>query len=98
MVGEIAKLPMAASRRVKLAAESSNRIAIVIRRLKHDREDLELWFAEKRATLDDVKTLIKTYEFDPDEWDISIEDSTKTPPKPRKPKAKKHPANRLYSN
>lgn len=51
-------------------------------------EDLELWLGQIRAPLEEIKALIKTYEFDPDEWDISIEDPTKTQPKPRKPKAK----------
>lgn len=56
-----------------------------------DEKDIELWLGELRAPLGDVKTLIRTYEFDPDEWDISIEDPTKTPPRPRKPKAKPSP-------
>lgn len=29
--------------------------------------------------LEDVKELIKTHEFDPDEWDTSVEDPTKSP-------------------
>ncbi len=51
-------------------------------------DDLDLWRGAIRAPLEDVKALIKTYEFNPDEWDISIEDPNKKPPRPRKPKSK----------
>lgn len=41
-----------------------------------------------RAPIEDVKELIKTYEFNLDEWDISGENPNKKPPGPRKPKGK----------
>ncbi|RYG38616.1 MAG: damage-inducible protein [Burkholderiales bacterium] len=41
VVGEIAKLPMTASRRLKLAAETSGTLAIVIRRWKRDRDTFD---------------------------------------------------------
>lgn len=41
IVGEIAKLPMTASRRLKLAAESSGTLAIAIRRWKRDRDTFD---------------------------------------------------------
>lgn len=52
-------------------------------------KDIPLWLGETGAPIEDVKALIKTYEFDPAEWDISIEDPSKKPPRPRKPKSTK---------
>jgi putative SOS response-associated peptidase YedK len=51
-------------------------------------EDIAVWLGETKAPIEDVKALIKTYEFDPAEWDIWIEDPSKRPPRPRKPKDK----------
>jgi putative SOS response-associated peptidase YedK len=51
-------------------------------------EDVALWLGETNGSIEDVKALIKTFEFDPAEWDIIIEDPSKKPPRPRKPKPK----------
>lgn len=50
-------------------------------------EDIETWLGELRAPLEDVKALLRTWEFSPDDWDIGPEDPTKKPPTPR-PKRK----------
>ena len=52
-------------------------------------EDIELWLGELRAPIEDVKDLIKIYEFDPEEWETVQEDPSKKPPTPRKPKREK---------
>jgi hypothetical protein len=41
-----------------------------------------------RAHLEDVKEVVRTYEFNPEEWDISVEGPSKKPPRPREPKGK----------
>ncbi len=51
-------------------------------------DDLELWLGQIRAPLKDIKDLIKTYEFNPGESGISVEDPNTKPPRPRKPKSK----------
>ncbi|RYD40131.1 MAG: hypothetical protein EOP83_35725 [Verrucomicrobiaceae bacterium] len=70
----------------ELIAKITDRMLLLLRE-----DDLDLWLGALRAPLEDVKELIKTTDFDPDEWDISVEDPTKKPPKPRKPKAKTPP-------
>lgn len=67
----------------ELIAKITNRMLLLLKE-----EDLDLWLGALRAPTEDVKELIKTYEFDPDEWDISVEDPSKKPPRPRKPKPK----------
>ena len=49
-----------------------------------DEDEIELWLGELRAPLEDVKSILRTREFDPAEWDIGPEDPTKKPPRPRK--------------
>ncbi len=51
-----------------------------------DENDLELWLGELRAPIEDVKELIRTHEFNPNEWEITIEDPDKKPPRPRRSK------------
>lgn len=51
-------------------------------------DDLDLCLGALRAPLEDVKEPIKTYEFNPDEWEISVEDPSTKPTRPRKPKSK----------
>ena len=64
-------------------AKITDRMLLLLRE-----EDVELWLGELRAPIEDVKELIRTYTFDPDEWDITIEDPSRMPPRPRRPKAK----------
>lgn len=57
----------------------SDRMPLILRE-----EDVELWLGELPAPLEDVKALIRTTEFNSDEWDIGPEDPNKKPPRPRK--------------
>lgn len=47
-------------------------------------DEIEMWLGELRAPMEDVKALLRTQEFNLDEWDIGPEDPTKKPPRPRK--------------
>jgi putative SOS response-associated peptidase YedK len=53
-----------------------------------DEDDIELWLGQLRAPIEDVKALIKPRLFNPDEWEIHIEDPSKKPPRPRAPRPK----------
>lgn len=67
----------------ELIAKITDRMLLLL-----NEEDLDLWLGALRAPLEDVKELIKTTEFNPEEWEISVEDPSKKPPRPRKPKPK----------
>lgn len=47
-------------------------------------DELELWLGELPAPIEDVMSLIRTREFNADEWDYGPEDPSKKPPRPRK--------------
>ncbi len=61
-----------------------------------DESDIELWLGELRAPIEEVKALIRTYEFDPADWDSAPEDLTKKPPVSRKPKKGETDKPRLF--
>ncbi|MDP3737508.1 MAG: hypothetical protein Q8R02_08960 [Hyphomonadaceae bacterium] len=65
-----------------LLAKITDRMLLLLKE-----EDLDLWLGALRAPLEDVKELIRTYEFNPDEWDVSVEDPNKKSPRPRKPRS-----------
>lgn len=48
-------------------------------------EDLPVWLGEVEASEDQVKALIQTMDFS-DRWEMFIENPSKKPPRPRKPK------------
>lgn len=70
---------------VQMTTDANSVIAPVTDRmpLLLDDDDLDLWLGTLRATLEDVMALIKTYKFNPHEWDIWVEDPNKKPPRPQ---------------
>jgi putative SOS response-associated peptidase YedK len=49
--------------------------------------DLPVWLGEEKATIADVKALIRTWE-DCAQWETAVEDPGRKPPRPRNPKPK----------
>lgn len=54
-------------------------------------EDTGLWLGEDRAPVEEVMALIRTRELGSD-WETEIEDPTKKPPRPRRPKSTRPPS------
>ena len=51
-----------------------------------DEGGLRHWLGEVEATEEQLRALIRTMAFD-DRWTMAVEDPSKKPPRPRKPKA-----------
>jgi putative SOS response-associated peptidase YedK len=85
---EFAQLTMPTN---KILSSITDRMPVILRP-----EDLELWLGEVRAPMSEVKELIKTVEFNDDEWEIGPEDPTKKPPRPRARKKTVNEKPRLF--
>jgi putative SOS response-associated peptidase YedK len=75
----------------KIISNITDRMPLILRE-----EDLELWLGELPAPIEDVMALIKTTEFNEDEWDVGPEDPSKKPPRPRTKKRTETDKPRLF--
>ena len=64
-----------------LISEITDRMPLLL-----EDEDLPVWLGEVEATEEQLRALIRTMAFD-DRWTMAVEDPSKKPPRPRKPKA-----------
>lgn len=64
-----------------LIAEITDRMPLML-----EEEDLPLWLGEVETPEEEVRALIRTMDFT-DRWEMFVEDPSKKPPRPRKPKA-----------
>jgi putative SOS response-associated peptidase YedK len=52
-------------------------------------DDLDVWFGETRAPIEDVKALLQPYEFIDGDWEMFVEDPAKKPPTRKRPSGSK---------